>query len=153
MFLTELPTLNFTVVPGCCVAEKPELPKRDVVPPNGFEVVLVDPKSPPLLVLVPKSENEATSFETIYNTIMFQHTIMKLTSKGSGFVCTESIVRLWEETACGASPRVAKQASWCATHCPKTKASAGGGSGWLAECAGPKKSTFETETTTSPSLI
>lgn len=40
------------------MAEKPEFPKRDVVPPNGFEVVLVDPKSPPLLVLVPKPENE-----------------------------------------------------------------------------------------------
>lgn len=60
--LTELPTLNFTVVPGCCVAEKPEPPKRDVVPPNGFEVVLVDPKSPPLLVLVPKPNNQEKHF-------------------------------------------------------------------------------------------
>lgn len=56
--LTEVPTLNFTVVPGCCVAENPEPPKRDVVPPNGFEVVFVDPKSPPLLVLVPKPDNQ-----------------------------------------------------------------------------------------------
>lgn len=51
-----VPTLNFIVVPGCCVAENPEPPKSDVVAPNGFEVVLVDPKSPPLLVLVPKPE-------------------------------------------------------------------------------------------------
>lgn len=57
-FVAEVPTLNFTVVPGCCVAEKPDPPKRDAFPPNGFEVVLVDPKSPPLLVLVPKSENQ-----------------------------------------------------------------------------------------------
>lgn len=49
-------TLNFTVVPGCCVAENPALPNREVVPPNGLEVVLVDPNRPlPLLVLVPKS--------------------------------------------------------------------------------------------------
>lgn len=54
------------------MAEKPEFPKRDVVPPNGFEVVLVDPKSPPLLVLVPKPENEEKNlhqkrFEIVYN--------------------------------------------------------------------------------------
>lgn len=42
------------------MAEKPEPPKRDGVPPNGFEVVLVDPKSPPLLVLVPKPDNQET---------------------------------------------------------------------------------------------
>lgn len=42
--------------------EKPEFPKSDVVPPNGFEVVLVDPKSPPLLVLVPKLPKEVGLF-------------------------------------------------------------------------------------------
>ncbi len=47
-------TLNFTVVPGCCAAENPEPPNKEAVPPKGLEVVLVDPKSPPLLVLVPK---------------------------------------------------------------------------------------------------
>lgn len=50
-------TLNFTVVPGCCAAENPDPPNREGVPPNGLEVVLVDPNSPPLLVLVPKSED------------------------------------------------------------------------------------------------
>lgn len=53
------------MVPGCCAAEKPELPKRDVVPPNGFEVVLVDPKSPPLLVLVPKPDNQPGILEVM----------------------------------------------------------------------------------------
>lgn len=46
--------MNFTVVPGCCAAENPEPPNREVVPPKGLEVVLVDPNRPPLLVLVPK---------------------------------------------------------------------------------------------------
>lgn len=50
-------TLNLTVVPGCCAAENPDPPNREGVPPNGLEVVLVDPNSPPLLVLVPKSED------------------------------------------------------------------------------------------------
>lgn len=50
-------TLNFTVVPGCCAVENPEPPNREGVPPNGLEAVLVDPNSPPLLVLVPKSED------------------------------------------------------------------------------------------------
>lgn len=37
------------------MAENPALPNREVVPPNGLEVVLVDPNRPlPLLVLVPK---------------------------------------------------------------------------------------------------
>lgn len=49
--------MNFTVVPGCCVAENPEPPNREVVPPKGLEVVLVDPNRPPLLVLVPKPED------------------------------------------------------------------------------------------------
>lgn len=39
------------------MAENPEPPNRDVAPPNGLEVVLVEPKRPPLLlVLVPKPE-------------------------------------------------------------------------------------------------
>lgn len=50
----EILTLNLTVVPGCWAAENPEPPNREVVPPNGLEVVLVAPNSPPLLVLVPK---------------------------------------------------------------------------------------------------
>lgn len=49
-------TLNFTVVPGCCAAENPEPPNREVAPPKGLEAVLVAPNSPPLLVLVPKPE-------------------------------------------------------------------------------------------------
>lgn len=78
---------------------------------------------------------------------------MELTPKGSRFVCTECIVLLWEESACGAGPRVAKQAGWCAAGGPKTKASAGRGSGRLAECTGPKKSPCETGTRTKPSWI
>lgn len=46
------------VVPGC-VAVNPEDPKRDPdVPPKGLEVVLVVPKSPPLLLLVPNAAGE-----------------------------------------------------------------------------------------------
>jgi len=48
--------LNFTVVPGCCVAGNPEPPNRELEPPKGLEAVLVAPNSPPLLVLVPKPE-------------------------------------------------------------------------------------------------
>lgn len=57
----QLLTLNFTVVPGCCAAEKPEPPKREFVPPNGFEAVFVEPNRPPLLVLVPKPGGHKTS--------------------------------------------------------------------------------------------
>lgn len=77
----------------------------------------------------------------------------ELTPKGSGFVCTECIVLLWEESACGASPRVAKQTGWCAAGSPKTKASASGGSGRLAESIGPKKSTCETGTNKNETLM
>lgn len=38
------------------MAEKPEPPNKELVPPKGLVVVLVEPNSPPLLVLVPKPE-------------------------------------------------------------------------------------------------
>lgn len=49
-------TLNLTVVPGCCAAENPEPPNKELEPPKGLGVALVDPNSPPVLVFVPKPE-------------------------------------------------------------------------------------------------
>lgn len=63
-----------------------------------------------------------------------------LTSKRRGFVGTESIVRLGEETTGGACSSAAKKAGRCATRCTKAEAGAGGGGGRLAECAGAKQS-------------
>lgn len=45
------------MVPGCWEAENPEPPNKELEPPKGLEVVLVEPNRPaPPLVLVPKSE-------------------------------------------------------------------------------------------------
>lgn len=51
------PTVNLIVVPGW-EAVKPEAPNREEAPPNGFEVVLVVPNNPPLLVLVPNAAKQ-----------------------------------------------------------------------------------------------
>lgn len=52
--------LNLRAVPGCWAAVNPDAPNREAVaaPPNGLEAVLVDPNSPPLLVLVPNVPKE-----------------------------------------------------------------------------------------------
>lgn len=67
-----------------------------------------------------------------------------LTSKRGGFVGTESIVRLREESAGGAGSGVAKQARRCAARCAKTEAGVCGGRGRLAECAGPEQTACRT---------
>lgn len=50
--------LNLTVVPGCCAVLKVDPPNRELLVPKGLAVVLVEPKRPPVLVLVPKLPNE-----------------------------------------------------------------------------------------------
>lgn len=70
---TDVLTLNFTVVPGCCAAGNPEPPNREVVPPKGLEVVLVDPNSPPLLVLVPKPGGHDNNLSNQYDNYTQQH--------------------------------------------------------------------------------
>lgn len=65
-----------------------------------------------------------------------------LTSKRCGFVGTEGIVLLGEESTAVAWSSVSKQAGGRATRCTKAEASAGGGGRRLAECTGPEQTTW-----------
>lgn len=139
------PTLNLMVVPGW-VEVKPEDPNRDVVPPNGLEVVLVVPNNPPLLVLVPKAakydrqckKNRFHRIVLLYLTPL-RKSCTELTAERSGFIGAECISLLREKAsaACISAPKEAVRSS---TACgAESKPAAGGRGDGLIEGAGAKK--------------